>query len=195
MQIQILSITTETKPTAKGSYQMLEIAYKNLTFSGKVESKKIMSFGAGKMAFDVLANARPTEVYDIDSVKNDKGYLDWTRVVKGNVGASDAAATASTAGSQSKGVSASSATTAKGGWETPEERKAKQVYIVRQSSLSNAIAALSVGSKVHPTVRDILDYAKQFEEFVFSVDPTPAATLAKEVKKLDGFEDELDIPF
>ncbi|UOF80634.1 hypothetical protein [Caudoviricetes sp.] len=48
-------------------------------------------------------------------------------------------------------------------YETPEERAKKQVYIVRQSSITNAINLK--GSKA--TVAEILDVAKQFESFVF----------------------------
>jgi len=56
--IQIVTTSVETKPTAKGSYQQLEVVFKNLTYQGKVESKKIMSFGANAPAFTVLKDAQ-----------------------------------------------------------------------------------------------------------------------------------------
>lgn len=48
-------------------------------------------------------------------------------------------------------------------YETPEERAKKQVYIVRQSSITNAIALK--GNKA--SVEEIINVAKQFETFVF----------------------------
>jgi hypothetical protein len=190
LQIQLLSATQVTKQSAKGTaYTELEVAYKNLTYQGKVESKKLMSFGANKAAFDVLAVASPPQVFDVEVVKNDKGFNDWLKVTKSN-------STATTAEAPSTKATAGSATPGKsGGWETPEERKAKQVYIVRQSSLGHAIECLKVGSKVHLDPNEVIEYARKFESFVFDVDSNPGATIAKEVKKLDGFEDDLDVPF
>lgn len=51
-------------------------------------------------------------------------------------------------------------------FETKEEREKKQVYIVRQSSISAAISLLKTEKKV-PTTFEILETAKQFEQFVF----------------------------
>src|ERR1700744_3044212 len=83
IQIQLLSATQVTKQSAKGTaYTELEVAYKNLTYQGKVESKKLMSFGANKAAFDVLATASPPQVFEVEVVKNDKGYNDWVKVSK-----------------------------------------------------------------------------------------------------------------
>ena len=82
--IQVLSTSVETKPTTKGSYQQLEVAYKNLTFQGKVEAKKLMSFGAGAESFKVLSTAKGSDVFEIETVKNDKGYIDWIKVTKGS---------------------------------------------------------------------------------------------------------------
>jgi hypothetical protein len=65
MQIQIISTSVENKPTARGSYDQLEVVFKNLTYQGKVESKKIMSFGAGAASFAVLSKAGQGSVWDI----------------------------------------------------------------------------------------------------------------------------------
>jgi hypothetical protein len=58
----------------------------------------------------------------------------------------------------------SGSTVSKGNWETAEERAAKQKYIVRQSSITNAIALCGAGNPVDV----ILTVAKAFEDFVFS---------------------------
>jgi hypothetical protein len=55
-----------------------------------------------------------------------------------------------------------------GSWETPEERALKQVYIVRQSSIANAIALLAVeGPGITPDVEWVIATAKTFENYVF----------------------------
>ena len=162
MQIQIVTTSIETKPTAKGSYQQLEVVYKNLTFQGKVESKKLMSFGAGASSFKALSESSAGGVYDITVVKNDKGFNDWTAATMAVPGA--AAAAPSSAGKPN--------TTPKSTYETPEERAQRQILIVRQSSVSSACTALGVGAKSPPKVEDVITYAKSLEAYVFGVEDT-----------------------
>lgn len=177
MQIQILATAIETKPTAKGSYQQLEVTFKNLTFN-KTESKKIMSFGAGISAFKVLSEAQQGQVYDVTVVKNAQGYNDWTVVTLSTGEAPSAAPSAINSPKAAVGATRST-------YETPEERAQRQILIVRQSSLSAAVATLSVGAKlVKPD--EAIAVAKQYENYVFDVkDPGPS-----------GFEDlpDFDIP-
>jgi len=164
MQIQIVTTTTTTKPTARGSYQELEVVYKNLTFQGKVESKKIMSFGAGASSFTTLSTASGGSVWDVTVVKNDKGYNDWTTCVP-----STGAAEASPAAAATKANPTPRST-----YETPEERAQRQVLIVRQSSLSSAIATLAVGAKLAPKPAEVIAVAQAYEAYVFGiVDPGP----------------------
>lgn len=167
MQISIIATSVETKPTAKGSYQQLEVTFKNLSYQGKVESKKIMSFGANGNAFKALSNATPGSVYEVTVVKNAQGYNDWTEVKPAVEGATP------TTGA----VAASAKTTVptKTTYETPEERAQRQVLIVRQSSVSSAVSALSTGSKSAPKVEDVIAYAKSLEAYVFGMD-TPVDT-------------------
>ena len=161
MKIQILNVTITTTPTAKGSYQTADVAFKNLSFQGKVEGKKVMSFGATKDSFGVLATAQPNEIYDVNVVKNDKGYNDWVSMTKGN--ADSGAPQQPTAGQSPAG----NATTRTSTYETPEERAKKQVYIIRQSSIGSAVTALACGAKSPPKVGEVLEYAKQLEAYVF----------------------------
>ncbi len=169
MQIQMIATSVETKPTAKGTtYQQLEVTYKNLTFQGKVESKKLMSFGANASAFKALAEASPGSQWEVDVTKNAQGYNDWTKVVAAS--AAPAVPTAATATKAQIG--------ARSTYETPEERAQRQVLIVRQSCLNVACNTLAVGSKgVKP--EDVLALAKIYENYVFDIkDPGPS-----------GFED------
>lgn len=182
MNITILSVDVKTVPTTKGSYQAAEIAYKNNTFQGKVEGKKLMSFGAGAETFKVLSIATSGATFEIDVVKNDKGFNDWVKATPAIAGAAPTSAPVD----PSQGMAASkSATQVRSTYETPEERAAKQVYIVRQSSVSNAVAILSVGAKAAPDVNKVLEVARQLENYVFDKkDPGPS-----------GFEDLPDFDY
>ena len=177
MKIQILSVEVKTVPTAKGSYQQADIAFKNLTYQGKVEGKKLMSFGAGAATFKELTAAQPSAIYDITVVKNAAGFNDWTQAVPSTADSAEAQVyQPSTPGAKPTATTATRST-----YETPEERAAKQVYIIRQSTLSNAINCLSVGGKSPPKVDDVLALAKAFEDHVFG-----------KVAQMDDFSDMAD---
>ena len=165
MQIQLISTSLSTKPTARGSYQELEVVYKNLTFQGKVESKKLMSFGAGASSFKTLSEANQGSTWDVTVVKNDKGYNDWTAVSVAN-GSAPVAAAATGTGKPNP--------TPKSTYETPEERAQRQVLIVRQSSVGSAVTALSAGVKSPPKASDVIAYAKELEAYVFGMEVADA---------------------
>ena len=130
LQIEIINVKQETKPTAKGSYQQLDVAYKRLD-NGKIEGKKIMSFFS-KEVFGALSTATNGSIYTVDSQKNEKtGYWDWVKVT-------------ASGGSSTNTPVARGTASPKSTYETPEERALRQRMIVRQSSLSNAIETLSV---------------------------------------------------
>jgi hypothetical protein len=74
MQIQVLSTSVVTLMSkANKPYQQLEVAFKNLTF-GKVESKKLMPFGAQEGAFKALSGAKQGDVFEVTVVKNAAGH-------------------------------------------------------------------------------------------------------------------------
>lgn len=155
MQIQILSVSNNTVPTKKGSYNQLEVAYKNLDRDGKVEGKKVMSFGDSKNAFDVLKDAKTNETYDVKNVKIGD-FWNWVEAVKTEGGAS-------VAGSSTQGAT----TAPRSNYETAEERKQRQDYIIRQSSLSTAVALLKTEKSV-PTKEEVAATAEFFVSFVYN---------------------------
>lgn len=53
-------------------------------------------------------------------------------------------------------------------YETPEERAKKQVYIVRQSSITAALGYFTLNKTAKATTEDILAIAKEFEKYVFA---------------------------
>ena len=183
MNITILSVDIKTKPNSRGgTYQDAEVAFKNNTYQGKVEGKSVRSFGAQEAAFKVLATAQPGETYDVTVVKNDKGFNDWTALQKAGVVQGGSPAPASTA---KTGATAAPKST----YETPEERAKKQVYIIRQSSISSAIALHSVGAKTLG-LDPVLDTAKRIEAYVLGT----GATGFDDVPDLDPeFQEQLNI--
>ena len=154
--IEIINVQSSTKPTAKGSYTMLDVAFKRLD-TGKIEGKKIMSF-TNKEVFSTLNKATQGQQFTVTSEKNEKTtYWDWTAVdILG-----EAPTAAPTAQPASKGF-----TSPKSTYETPEERAARQVLIVRQSSLSSAIDLLK-NEKKPPSVEEVLRTADVFANWVF----------------------------
>ncbi len=154
MKISVLTVEKNTPPGKK--YVVAEVRYKNLTF-GKVESKKIFSFGAQEQAFKALGDAKAGDVFEVEVKKNDQGYNDWVKVVQAPPG-----------GGEQTSVANAPAPRTNNSWESAEERAKKQVLIVKQSSLSSAIAALSVGAKTTPPPELIIKTAQAFTDWVTS---------------------------
>src|SRR5712664_169854 len=152
IQIQVLSVAVETKPTSKGSYQQLEVAYKDLTNGGKVSAKKLMSF-TNKPVFEAMVTAKPTEIFDVTMEKGEK-YWDWVKVSKGTANTSTTNSGSMT-GTRSSASTTSASTANSRGFETPEERAKKQIYIVRQSGVSAAISLLTAHVKTQPTTEEV----------------------------------------
>lgn len=175
MQIQILSATPKQLPakTPGKTYSALELAFKNLTFQGKVEGKNLVGFGDGKAAYDALLNAKPGEVYDVSLVKSG-AYWNWISATKADGSAAQTPNVGTTASRTASNTSPTASP--KSTYETPEERAKKQIFIVRQSSISSAIDLLSVGSKSAPDVDKVLETAKRFEDFVFGDGGTKSDT-------------------
>lgn len=181
MQVQVLSVQVNPATTKTGKpYEVVELAFKNLSFKGAVEGKKIMPFGVTAATHNVFKTAQPGQIYEVTVVKGDSGYNDWTSATLSD-GTAPAPSQASGGPSNAGRASAAPASNSRG-FETPEERAAKQIYIVRQSSISSAIALLVPGAKTSLKVEEVLSAAKQLENYVLDV-KEPAA---------DGFSDMLD---
>lgn len=174
--IDVISVgQVQTIPTKAGkSYQCVEIAYKK---DGKIEGKKIMSF-SNPAVFRAVQEYTAGDVVTVTAEKGEpnaqgQSFWNWVAVSSGELAV---ASTPSTA------VNAAPATKAVSNYETREERQAKQVYIVRQSSIN---AAIALGKA--KIVSDVLATAKQFEQYVF--DTAPPAAVSHSLGELEG-----DIP-
>lgn len=159
MKIKIVATEVGTAKTKTNKeYKFVEVTYKNISFDNKVESKKIMPFGS-KEVFATLENSQPGDVYTILREKDEAGYWQW-------VGISEGDAPIETTQPATQGAPATKpVATPKSTFETPEERAKKQIYIIRQSSVANAVAMFQ-NSKTVPSVKDVLNIASTFENYV-----------------------------
>lgn len=175
MIIEIIDVQ-RTDPIAKSGkpYGLLTIAYRT---DGKVQEKKIMSF-QNPSVFKTLEGSSKGELWDVKAEKIGD-YIQWTSITKstGQVTGNSVSTTSNTGVSRVTGSN----------YETAEERAIKQKYIVRQSSLSNAVDILSVGAK-SLTAESVLSLAEQLEDWVFRTE--------KKVELLvDISEIEDDVPY
>lgn len=181
MQISVIDVGQATTLTSSNgrSYQQIEVTYKD--DSGKVATKKLMSFG-NPTVFKTAQTWNKGDAVQIQAVKNDKGYWDWIGFGEGGDTPVQQPQTQSYSNKPATKVTGSN-------YETKEERAARQVMIVRQSSISSAVSALTANNNV-PKVDQILIMAKAFEDFVMGND---SLIIDKQDGGFDNFKD--DVPF
>lgn len=165
MLINIIDVGTPNTHAAKNgrSYQSIEVTYKG--DNGQTATKKLMSF-SNPSVFNHIKGLTKGDQVNVTTTKDDNGYWQWTAIGGGEATATSFPTTTSTPASSGGRVTGSN-------YETKEERAARQVYIVRQSSISAAIGSLSVGAKTAPTAEAIIALAKQFEAYVFDKEDEP----------------------
>lgn len=148
MQISIVGVSApEQRVSEKGTkYSMLSLAYKA---DGKLQEKKLMSFN--KDAYNVLKNASPGEVYEVNSEKKGQ-YWEWLGAQKVD------GTSVSTTPTAPKAAGGGAQPARTGTWETPEERAIKQVYIARSVALAQALIKNPKGD-----MKTVLADAKAFE--------------------------------
>ena len=189
MNITILNVEVATKPTKTGrTYQEANVAYKNNSFGGKVEGKKLMSFGAQADAFKVLVEAQAGQTFEVEFQKNAAGYNDWVKIERSTEFAAPNKPQPNVAQGAVLGAPQSSST--RPTYETPEDRAQKQVYIIRQSSVSTAATILAVGSKSPIKTESVIQEAKKIEDYVLGkVSPGPSG-----VEDFPAFEPDSEFP-
>jgi hypothetical protein len=180
LKITVLSVQITSAPNKSGKlFQTADVAFKNHSFQDKIEGKKITQYS--EAAFKVLAD--PTAVgktFEVEIEKKD-GFNNWVSMQPAGAGAPAVANVPQGAAAPRSPAS----TPVRSTYETPEERAQRQVFIVRQSSLSNAVATLAVGSKAVKS-NDVISLAKEYEGYVFgSPAPVGGATGFDDVPDLD----------
>jgi hypothetical protein len=167
MQIQVTSVgdvveKQSSKPNKFGKlskYQQVEVQFLS---NGRAGKRQIMSFNPNGV-FDVLNAAQEGAEFEI-TTKQDGEYTNWDTATP----ISASVASKSNGAAKSEGTPAKGATAFKSTYETPEERAKKQIYIIRQSSIAQAVAFCSSNQQDGFDVEDVLSVAKQFEDHVFA---------------------------
>ena len=162
MQITVIDVTENTKKSESGrTFQQLEVAYKNE--QGQPQLKKLNSF-SNPNVYKAAKDWVKGDVVHVTTVKNEKtGYWDWIGLEGDGVVAETKQASATVGLATGARVTGSN-------YETKEERAARQILIVRQSSLSSAVALVAAEIAEPSTVKNVIDIAKQFEAYVFGAD-------------------------
>ena len=175
MKIKILNVQNEDK----GKYNQLLVNFKNLD-TGVVMATKVMSFTVPDV-YAQLKDAVVDSIFDVQSVKNDKGFWEWKSV--GPLKEAEVAAS-------KKSSFAAKANTAGRDFETSAERHVRQKLIVRQSSLSAAIEV----AKELGALGDVLGIAENYERWVYRGTPFDVAKSSK--TPANAIEDmDNDIPY
>src|SRR3990167_9721139 len=147
MQLQgtVISYTASTKIQKQGggTYDAWELVYRSPENEVKQLAKPIQSLKFNKPLASALAALAPNDEFTADLEKNAAGFWEVKEVVKGAVEPNAASVPpASTAVTSERAVQPQRAVNRVTGstYETPDERAKKQVVIVRQSCIAQAVA-------------------------------------------------------
>lgn len=160
MLVKVVSVNREDVPNknGKGTYGKLTVAYRN--DQGKLAEKPLLSF-TNPAVFKAFERAQAGEEINVKSEKVGD-YWNWTGIL--------AEGEASSASTQAPASGGTATRVTGSNYETKEERALKQRYIVKQSSLSAAVAILNVGAKTPPNPKDVIALADEFVDYVFADD-------------------------
>lgn len=153
MKVQITNVQIENITKGRSKYSKATVSY---TFNGEARSQSVMSFSNPEV-FKTVQELIGQWV-EVETGKNDAGYNEWRSVKRADAGGTTATLPAGTTR-----VSGSN-------YETKEERAARQVLIVKQSSLSAAVATLTPGAKAPLSPEDVKKVAQDFADWVFTTD-------------------------
>jgi hypothetical protein len=170
-----VALNAPIKKKDGGTYEGWQLVYNTPEGEVKTIAKPIQGLKFNAALKTGLQNLVAGDDFTLEMEKNAAGFWDPKTISKGAAQGAQAPVN----------VQKAAATPTKSTYETSEERAAKQVYIVRQSSIANAINFLNVsGSKKH-TTEEALVIAKQFEDFVFGKEVAAAPV------NFDDFENDL----
>ena len=155
MSYKITALKVDVTTAPKG-YKVAEIAYR--TDDGKTKGMKVLDF-VQKDVFAVLKDVKPGDVLNAEFEKNPKGF--WTFKTLESTGEKASAAVSSTPDKTPART---------GNWETTAERAQRQIMIVRQSSLAQAVNYSELIKNTKADLEDIVAIAKVFESYVLGTE-------------------------
>jgi phage-related minor tail protein len=159
-QVTIQGVTVETITKGRNSYQVANVVYTN--GRGENKEKKIMSF-SNPAVFAIAQKLQAGQVVEV--ALGDPPYYNWVSVTQ--VGA-DAPVGAKVAAAATGGKVVGST------YETAEERKLKQMLIVKQSSIGSAIEYLKHDPANRFSISEVIDTAQAFVDYVYNTEQTLA---------------------
>ena len=153
MQVTITNVSIENVAKGRSKFKKATVEY---TYNGEARKQTMVDFSNPNVFAKVQEMIGQT--VEVELTKNAQGYSEWASISEGNKlpdlgGKAPASGPVRVTGSN---------------YETREERAARQALIVRQSSLTNAIATLSPGSKTPLDPREVLALAEQYVNYVFA---------------------------
>ena len=166
MRVIFQECNLEQVVKGKSRYSIAHVTY---TVNGSNKTYRAMSF-ANPEVFGAVQKFTQGQELEVTITKNDAGYDNWAKVV---VASQDAPVATSSAAPTAGKVLGNQ-------YETRDERNTRQLHIVRQSSISNAINLLTPGAKAPLDVDKVLEVAQTLVDFVYSTN---------EVKVVDVLED------
>ena len=150
-KIKIQEVTIEEVRNGRNKYDKASVVY---SFNGENRTQNLMSF-SNPAVFAKVKALKPGEEVVVTVTKNDKGYNQWAAVEPvGNT--------------KDEPKSASATTGRVSNYETAEERAKRQVLIVKQSCLAQAVAFVDPDEDTN--VQHVLDVAQQFVDWVMADD-------------------------
>lgn len=154
MQITILSTEIVTEQGKYGPTQKLTVNYND---GFKVAKKDFLSWAKPtKAVYTALVSAKQGDVFTIE--RDDTQYKNWIGAVQAPPGAA----------TTTSNKTSSAAIPVRSSYETPEERATKQILIVRQSCLAQAIEFQKHDNpKKAFSVDDVLGVAQEFVDWVY----------------------------
>ena len=160
--VTIQEVTIDNGGAGKNKWQKATVTY---THNGQNRKQTVMSF-SNPAVFAYVSKIQHPVAVNVTVTKNAKGYDEWAAVepATGEAPASPVKAAGAPSGGKVVGSN----------WETPEERAKRQLMIVRQSSISNAIEYLSVTKGLKEdsdeAVKHVLAVAQEFVDFVYGTE-------------------------
>lgn len=160
----IMHVGSPTEETARGgrTYMTLDVVFKD--DQGQVRTKALRSF-ANPGLFKEVQKFKEGDTFYVETNKDEKGYWQWSKISSEPMQDNSPAPAAAGGG----GGGASKAQYSRD-FETAQERGRKQVIIVRQSSISNAIdyckAQYDTTGEGELDTSTVLEIAEKFEGWV-----------------------------
>ena len=147
-----------------GSYVGTRLTYRDNQGSLKEQNWHPNGLKYNHAVRNSLDELEAGEKFTMTKEKGDNGMWNVKTLIKGVVASNEAP-------QAGKSYTPSKSNAGGGNWPTSEERKETQTHIIRQNSVTNAVNFVSqTAQKKDQTVANVLQVAKQFEQFVLTGD-------------------------